>query len=172
MMGWKKAAAAALAVLGGSLTLVACSDNPAAASLTPQQQRDLDAVRAVTVGYEDFARAQASGYAKITDCMSDNTGGMGFHYGKAAFIDGTPSLLEPEILMYEPQRNGSLSLVGLEYVVPFTAWSAPTPPSLFGLSFHRNEGFGLWVLHVWLYKENPSGMFTDWNPNVTCAAAS
>jgi hypothetical protein len=163
---------AGLAVLAASLAMAGCNDTPSSASLTPQQQRDLDAVRAVTAGYEDFARATGAGYARITDCMADASGGMGFHYGKAAFIDGTPSLLEPEILMYEPQGNGSLRLVGLEYVVPFTAWTSATPPSLFGLSFHRNEGFGLWVLHVWLYKDNPSGMFTDWNPTVSCAAVS
>jgi hypothetical protein len=23
-------------------------------------------------------------------------------------------------------------------------------------------------LHVWAWKNNPSGMFTDWNPNVSC----
>ena len=48
----------------------------------------------------------------------------------------------------------------------------PTPPSLYGLEFHRNEAFQLWVLHVWLYRENPSGMFSDWNPTVSCAAVS
>ena len=101
--------------------------------------------------------------------MSDSTGGMGYHYGKTAFIDGNARLLEPEILMYEPQRDGSLQLVGIEYVVPLSA--AANPPSLFGLEFHRNEAFQLWVLHVWLYKDNPSGMFTDWNPTVSCAAA-
>jgi hypothetical protein len=63
--------------------------------------------------------------------MSDATGGMGYHYGKVAYIDGNARLTEPEILMYEPQSNGSLQLVGLEYVVPLSA--SATPPSLFGL---------------------------------------
>ena len=168
MIRSNKATRAATVLLVGSL--VACGDDPTGPSLTPEQQRDLQAVRAVTAPYTDFARAQAAGYSeKLTDCMSDSTGGMGFHYGKVAFIDGAARLLEPEILMYEPQRDGSLQLVGLEYVVPLSA--SATPPSLFGLSFHRNEAFQLWVLHVWLYRDNPSGIFSDWNPTVSCAAA-
>jgi hypothetical protein len=151
--------------------LLACSDHPGhPTDVTPAQQRDLDALRRVTEAYSDFARAQADGYTeRLTDCMSDPSGGMGYHYGKAAFIDGTARLLEPEVLMYEPQADGSLRLVGIEYIVPLAA--AANPPSLFGLTFHRNDAFQLWVLHVWLYRDNPSGMFTDWNPTVSCAAA-
>jgi hypothetical protein len=26
-------------------------------------------------------------------------------------------------------------------------------------------------LHVWLYRHNPAGLFSAWNPNVTCAAS-
>jgi hypothetical protein len=169
MTRWMNPVRAVAVLLAGSL--VACNDAPTRPDLTPEQQRDLDALHRVTATYTDFARAQAAGYSeRLTDCMSDATGGMGFHYGKPAFIDGEARLEEPEILMYEPQRDGSLQLVGIEYVVPLSA--AANPPSLFGLTFHRNEAFQLWVLHVWLYRDNPSGMFTDWNPTVTCAAAS
>jgi hypothetical protein len=101
--------------------------------------------------------------------MSDPAGAMGFHYGNTAFIDGNARLLEPEILMYEPQPDGTLRFVGLEFVVPLSA--SATPPTLLGHTFHRNDAFQLWVLHVWLYRENPSGMFADWNPSVSCAAA-
>jgi hypothetical protein len=151
--------------------LVACNDsNPAGPTLTSEQQRDLNALYGVTVAYNDFSKAQAAGYTeRLTDCMSDASGGMGFHYGKVANIDANARLLEPEILMYEPQSDGSLKFVGIEFVVPLSA--SATPPSLFGLQFHRNEAFQLWVLHVWLYKDNPSGMFSDWNPTVSCAAA-
>jgi hypothetical protein len=31
-----------------------------------------------------------------------------------------------------------------------------------------NEAFGLWTLHVWLFKHNPNGLFADWNPLVRC----
>jgi hypothetical protein len=159
---------AAAFLLAGSL--VACGDNPTRPDVTPAQQRDLDALRQATLAYTDFSRAQAAGYSeRLTDCMADATGGMGYHYGKVSFIDGEARLLEPEILMYEPQRDGSLQFVGIEYVVPLSA--SATAPSLFGLQFHRNEAFQLWVLHVWLYRDNPSGIFSDWNPTVSCAAA-
>ena len=39
---------------------------------------------------------------------------------------------------------------------------------LFGETFHRNDGAGLWVLHVWLWNHNPAGLFADWNPTVSC----
>jgi hypothetical protein len=73
--------------------------------------------------------------------------------------------------MYEPQKNGRMRLVGVEYVVPFAAWIDPQPPVLHGQEFHPNETFGLWTLHVWMFKHNPDGMFADWNPTVTCAWA-
>lgn len=158
---------AAVVLLAGTL---ACNDGPTHPDVTADQQRDLNALYGATVAYTDFSRAQAAGYTeRLTDCMADSSGGMGYHYGKVANIDGNARLLEPEILMYEPQRDGSLKFVGIEFVVPLSA--SATPPSLFGLEFHRNEAFQLWVLHVWLYKDNPSGMFSDWNPTVSCAAA-
>ena len=168
MIRWRNVTRAGAAVL--ALSLAACGDDPTGPSLTSDQQRDLDALRAATAAYRDFSRAQAAGYTeRLTDCMSDAAGGMGYHYGKAAFIDASARLLEPEILMYEPQPDGSLQFVGIEYVVPLSM--AATPPTLLGHTFHRNDAFQLWVLHVWLYRDNPSGMFSDWNPNVTCAAA-
>lgn len=151
--------------------LAACgSDGPTDPNVTPEQQRDLVALRRATQSYVNFDAAKAAGYSEqLTGCMADSTGGMGFHYGKVANIDGTASLLEPEILMYEPQADGSLKFVGIEFVVPLSA--AAQPPVLFDIPFHRNEAFQLWVLHVWLYKDNPSGIFSDWNPTVSCAAA-
>jgi hypothetical protein len=162
----KKFGAALLPLLGA---LLACNDatHP---TVTPDQQDDLNALFAATVAYKDFSAAEAAGYSeRLTDCMADSSGGMGFHYGKVALIDGAVRVDAPEILMYEPQADGSLQFVGVEYVMPLSA--SATPPSLYGLAFHRNEAFQLWVLHVWLYRENPSGLFSDWNPTVSCAAA-
>jgi hypothetical protein len=39
---------------------------------------------------------------------------------------------------------------------------------LHGRSFHLNEALAVYVLHAWIWKINPAGMFEDWNPNVTC----
>lgn len=161
---------AAAALLLAGLAAACGSDGPTDPDVTPEQQRDLVALRRATQSYVSFDAAKAAGYSeKLTECMADATGGMGYHYGKVANIDGTASLLEPEILMYEPQADGSLKFVGIEFVVPLSA--AAQPPVLFGIPFHKNEAFQLWVLHVWLYKDNPSGIFSDWNPTVSCAAA-
>ena len=48
------------------------------------------------------------------------------------------------------------------------------PPSLFGQEFElvaTPNRYGLppfYELHAWLWKHNPSGMFNDWNPRVSC----
>jgi hypothetical protein len=77
-------------------------------------------------------------------------------------------MLEPEILQYEPQTNGRLRLVGTEYIV-LLSFDRPDP--LFGQEFHANEAAGVWALHVWNWRQNPSGMFEDWNPKVSCENA-
>ena len=131
--------------------------------------KQLAEVRQATAAFHSLDGAAAAGYgAQLTGCLAlAGVGGQGFHYGKTSIIDGAVSLLEPELLMYEP-RGGKLHLVGVEYVVPFDAWTSPEPPHLLGQHFHRNEAFGLWVLHAWIWKGNPDGMFADWNPSVRC----
>ena len=50
------------------------------------------------------------------------------------------------------------------------------PPELMGQLFHLFDApnrFGLpafYTLHVWAWKDNPNGTFTNWNPNVSCDA--
>jgi hypothetical protein len=80
--------------------------------------------------------------------------------------------MDPELVMYEPQQGGGQQLVGVEYIVPFDQWSQPNPPTVLGQMLHRNEALSLWVLHVWLWRENPSGLYADWNPNVSCTNAT
>lgn len=134
------------------------------------EQRDLTTLRRVTAPFQDFNNATAAGWsAKITACMTDPAGGMGFHYGNPALIDGTVRVDEPELLLYEPEQNGRLSLVAVEYIIPYTAHSrSAAPPVLFGQQFQQNDTFQLWGLHVWLWKDNPSGLYANWNPRVTC----
>jgi hypothetical protein len=49
-----------------------------------------------------------------------------------------------------------------------------SPPSLFGQTFGLvtiPNRYGLppsYELHAWLWKPNPSGMFYEWNPSVSC----
>ncbi|MEP6692513.1 MAG: hypothetical protein ABJD07_15240 [Gemmatimonadaceae bacterium] len=159
------------ATLVGAMALLAgCSDSPTAT----KQQQDLEALRRVTTPFQNFQAATTSGWsAKITPCMSDPSGGMGYHYGNTALIDGSVSVEQPELLLYEPDQAGTLRLVAVEYIVPYSAHSrSDAPPVLFGREFKKNDTFQLWGLHVWAWKENANGLYADWNPQVSCANAA
>ena len=151
----------------------ATADAHAKAAHGPEISRWLAGLRAATAPFHDIVTADDAGWnTQLTACMDlPGTGAMGEHFGNPGLIDGTPEALLPELLVYEPQKNGRRRLVAVEYIVPFDLWTAAEPPSLHGVDFHRNEGFGLWVLHAWVWKHNPAGMFADWNPTVTCAYA-
>ena len=158
-----------LTISTAALMLTACQE-PADPDPVARQ---LDSLRSATTAFQSFNSAKAAGYdVKITDCMADPQGAMGFHFGKGALIDANVSALEPEVMMYEPQSNGELKLVGVEYVVPLSAWTSATPPQLYGQSFQRNEMFQVWALHAWIWKDNPRGVFASWNPNVSCTNSS
>lgn len=131
---------------------------------------ELAAVRAATAPFRDLAVANARGWTlKITGCRAGAEGGMGFHLGKEALLDTILDPRQPEVLLYEPQRNGSPRLVGVEYIVPRAAWTGATPPVLFGREFPYIEEFDVYGLHVWVWRENPGGMFAANNPRVSCA---
>jgi hypothetical protein len=160
--------ACAATLLAGALLLASCDS-----STEPPYQADLDALREATQSFADVNAAASAGYTtELTACMADpQQGGMGFHTGNASLIDATVELTKPEVAIYEPTAGGGRTLVGLEFLVPFDAWTSQTPPALMGQSFKRNETFQVWALHVWLYRDNPRGVFADWNPTVSCANA-
>jgi hypothetical protein len=136
--------------------------------------QDLATLRRVTATFHRFDAAAAAGWsAQITGCMSDpSLGGMGYHYGNVGLIDGSVRVDEPELLLYEPEKNGQLRLVAVEYIIPYTFHArSAEPPVLFGQQFKQNDTFQLWGLHAWVWEENPSGMFASWNPRVTCQYA-
>lgn len=132
--------------------------------------QQLAAVRGATAPFHNFGKAAAAGWdTPVTGCDEQlPDGAQGIHYANVALIDGAVSLLEPEILQYEPEASGRLRLVGVEYIVPLD-FDEPDP--LFGHHFHANEAAGVWALHVWIWRHNPSGMFADWNPKVSCEHA-
>lgn len=142
-----------------------------AADLGAAIRKDLAAVRRLTAPFHEIETAMAAGYdIAVTPCLEHPTeGAMGIHYGNLALFDDQVELLGPETLLYEPQKNGRMRLVGLEYLVPFGALPATAdPPELLGQHFHANHEAGVWALHLWLWRHNPNGLFADWNPNVSC----
>ena len=135
---------------------------------------DLETVRQVTARFADIEVARSQGWnTQVTPCMESEAGGQGFHYGNPALISDSAALdpLRPELLMYEPQADGSLAYVGIEYIIPVADWTRDEPPTLFGQAFHVNERFNVWVLHVW-WRDNPDGIFADFNPTVSCRYAA
>ena len=54
-------------------------------------------------------------------------GAMGVHLINHENVDGVVDVNKPEALIYEPQSNGKLRIVGVEYIVPKEAWDAANP---------------------------------------------
>lgn len=129
----------------------------------------------------NLSDAQKAGYRTVVtnptsgeSCLHDSQmGGMGVHYLNSALVDDTVVVTKPEIMIYEPQKDGSLKFVGVEYIVPFKIRAeSATPPVLFGQQFRKNDTFKLWGLHAWVGRNNRSGTFADYNPDVSCQLAS
>jgi hypothetical protein len=138
--------------------------------------QDLARLRQVTASFHDFNTASNAGWkTQITPCMTDpgGAGGMGFHYGNTALIDGTATVEKPQLLLFEPEKNGNLRLVAVEYIIPYTfVPRSATPPRLFNQDFQQVDAFQLWGLHAWVWRDNPSGIFASWNPRVNCVNAT
>lgn len=137
--------------------------------------RQLAELRRLTAPYHNFDKAVAAGYGnELTPCLyHSELGGMGYHYANPEYLNDTINLLEPEVLVYEPKPNGELRLVAIEYIIPEDEWIETDPPSLFGQDFSLNENAPepFYALHVWIWRNNPNGMFFDWNPKVSCEYA-
>jgi hypothetical protein len=140
---------------------------------------DAAAVRAVTDKYHDVNAALADGYVEFYVCTEQpGVGTMGQHYVKLPLV-GDPAVdpLQPEVLVYAPKRNGGLKLVAVEYVTIAAAWQeafGSTTPTVLGQDMlFRAAGnrYGLpdfYERHAWIWQGNPSGMFSDWNPDISC----
>src|SRR5262245_18698287 len=153
----------------------------AAAVGTDSNEIQLVELRKVTARFQNLEEAKQAGYnAQITPCWAHHAAGaMGYHYGKPALLDANVDLLEPEVVMYEPQAGGNMRLVGMEYIVPLAAWQSAghdlndtnDVPELLGQRYTRHSFLPIFKLRIWLWRRNPTGVFADWNPKVSCANA-
>lgn len=139
----------------------------------------VELVREVTKQYRDPLEAEKAGYAVAFGCVSgSDEGAMGVHMVNFAKVqDPTLDPRDPEILIYEPTKNGGLRLTGADYLVFAEDWheaNGLATPEMMGQLLHLFESpnrFGLgpfYTLHVWAWKENPHGAFVNWHPNVSC----
>lgn len=140
--------------------------------LTAEMRQQLAALHPLFAKYHALDKALADGYAFVGPCVSDPTlGGMGDHYSLDAENDfgrgdGTFALERPQYLVYAPQKNGGRRLAALDYTVPYEKWHSTEPPHFFGIPFTRNDGFGVWMFHIWLFQHNRAGIFASFNPDV------
>ncbi|HWH17491.1 MAG TPA: hypothetical protein VNT77_04015 [Allosphingosinicella sp.] len=184
-------------LLGAALNLA-----PAAPA---SSEPSLASVRAATARFQDINVALAEGYVRDPMNLCDTAdmmgqpaelGAMGVHYFRPDLlgitappnprVSGTGThtdFLQPSILIYEPQPDGTMKLVAVENLVFAKAWHAAgnkERPSYQGIPYDRMADDPATAIdeahifephydrHVWLYKENPNGIYAQFNPKVTC----
>jgi hypothetical protein len=150
--------------------------------LTPELKRVRDALDK----YRDPVVAVHDGYFSTVGCVTYPkagapgqvpyaAGGMGVHFLNVGLIGKPLDPLKPQILVYEPVGD-KLQLVAAEWFVPVSP-DLRERPRLFGKPFdgpmeghHPLMPTSLhhYDLHVWLWKDNPAGMFAPTNPSLKC----
>lgn len=138
-------------------------------------QRDMEALYATVRVYRDVEVAAEAGYAQASGCMTSDLGAQGIHLASDELFVPAVDAHAPQLLMYEPQADGGMRFIGIEYLVFQEAWHAAghvERPVLFGRTFGLNETLldePFYLLHVWIAQYNPLGLFADWNPLVDCS---
>ncbi len=173
------------AILLATTSLVGCGsetsegDRTSEVHQTVQVPDELKALRASHARYQDVANALADGFqlgygGLVIGCVENpGVGAMGYHYFNLAKMDDpTIDEMDPEVLVYHTGPDGELKLGAVEWVVPKLAWEAAGntfAPVVYGQKLHIiNTVLNWYIQHAWLYDENPSGVFADFNPDVTC----
>lgn len=192
-------AALASTFIPGEAARIDASSSPKAG------EPSLAEIRHATEKYRDIKVALSEGYIRDPANMCETAGmmglppekgGMGIHYFRPDRLGITAppnprvsgggthtDFLKPAILLYEPQADGLLVLVGVENLVFAKAWKDAghdAPPAFHGVAYdtmaddpatpideaHNFESHH--DRHVWLYRENPNGVFAPFNPRVAC----
>ena len=173
-------------------TLALFAGAPATLSAQAKQQGSvmnvsaINAVRKALDKYKDPIAAVRDGYFSTVGCvdfpgggsehgsMEYKPGAMGVHFLNTSLIGPKLDSTKPQVLLSEPVGD-KLVLTGAEWFVPTEL--AKTPPTVLG---HQLMGpmeghvpimppeLHHWDLHVWLWKDNPNGMFSPTNSAVKC----
>jgi hypothetical protein len=184
-----------LQVFAGAVVLAIWSWSPAAAQTAtnagapPKLSADLAQVRAGLEKYQDPIVAVHDGYFSTLACveyqkgaqghMQYTPGGMGVHFINLRAIGPKLDPAKPQVLLYEPVGD-RLRLVAAEWFVPTEVASAGRP-TIFGQELQgpmegheplQPQGLHHYDLHVWLWKENPAGLFSATNPALKCPKGS
>ncbi|MDB5539221.1 MAG: uncharacterized protein JWQ89_948 [Devosia sp.] len=185
------------------LVLSACVLGQVGAAMADQAS-EIAAVRAAADKYRDVDVALADGYIRdpANHCFTADMAGlpteygaMGIHYfspqllkvtATAPRVDGESTYTDwskPAVLIYEPQADGSLELVGVENLVFLKSWEAAghsAPPEFAGRVWDHmaddpataaDEAHGFtphYDQHVWAFRDNPRGNLEPFNSAVSC----
>ena len=170
-------------VITWSSSVRAQHDHTNAVAAKNQASELVRIVREATERFRDPSVAEGEGYQLAFGCVSGpDYGAMGLHFVNMNLV-GDPALdpTHPEIVLYEPLPDGRLRLIGADYLVLASAWDAlhpGEPPRIMGQLLHlfgAPNRFGLpafYTLHVWAWKESPTGTFVNWHANVSCDSFS
>ena len=160
--------------------------DPKSPALTPE----LMATRAALDKYNDPLVAVRDGFFSTVACIDfphgavDGPvvyppGAMGVHFLNTANIGPTLDPAKPQVLIYEPV-GGKLKLVAAEWFMP-VAVAGDKAPSILGQTLSGPMAghepimpaeLRHYDLHVWLWKNNPKGVFTSTNAAVKCDPAA
>lgn len=169
-----------------------------------EQKVELETIQRATERFRDVDVAREEGYVPdpMDLCVTAEDegwprqdGAMGIHFFRPDLLritateprvagEGTHTdFHEPSTLVYEPQEDGSLELIGVENLVFAEAWEKEGrdgPPTFLDNEYYfmaDNPATGLdeghmfephYDMHIWLFRDNPRGMFAQFNPNVSC----
>jgi hypothetical protein len=153
-------------------------------------RKQLAAAKAATAKYRDIAVAKADGYFQVTQFIP----GLGLHLANLKIPNTTFDPAKPQVLLYQPDSKGDLQLVGVAYEYIHTTDTPPAGfaggsdvwhyhtnlcfqrggsvtiaaddaacKAVGGLAFQKQTS---WLLHTWIWKANPDGVFTEVNPKV------
>ena len=151
----------------------------------------LDTIRASTEKYRDVRVAEAEGFIRTTDEVPN----MGAHFiNPWLTVDGIFDPARPEVLIYVRDEQGEWELVGTSFVQlmpvaspdhpeafagPLDNWhvhyelcTGPRIAILAGTPEECEAAGGVWVpsygwmIHAWVWVDNPLGVFSMWNPNI------
>jgi hypothetical protein len=173
-------------LLAGPLSPVTAQARAAAGTL-PSLSPELEQARAALDKYRDPVVAVHDGYFSTLGCIAypqgghEGTmpyapGGMGVHFLNLQLVGPTLDPTKPQVLIYEPDGD-KLRLAAAEWFVPVQAAPAGARLAIFGQELQgpmeghhplMPEGLHHYDLHVWLWRENPAGIFAATNPAVKC----
>jgi len=152
-------------------------------------KRQLAEAKTATARYRRISAAKADGYFQVTQFIP----GLGLHMVNLSIPTTAFDPSRPQILLYEPDSKGRLTLVGVAYR---QAHTSEVPPDGFAggsdvWHYHNDLCFlpdgtvtiapsasacrsrrGYfqqqtdWLLHAWIWRANPKGVFTEYNPSV------